>query len=780
MFSTCLWFVFWWSSLVTEIHLPELSRSFGPVNFRNLTCGNVRIGATNATFNSSLWSLETTELSEISCSIDVEMGVFHSQITSLVAVSPSHVSLRKSPDDQCLCAVVSKDHCSLDVKMRDTKLEPPNALLQGVVNLAKDFVERKAEPYVCEVALPRLEEELQKHEVNPPVPVPALKKDSTPLSTSPLFRAAVNIVNNVPEVLGVRLNATVDAETTVRLGMSLPHGLHASLGNTAGPGASPETLLDMLKLILKALDIEGVVPNTTRVFPVIEGGGAEAEVPHPFGVSLDISFDDLQCDEAGYSCTLQCDDGITLHNLRVEKLGEWQRVIVNDMDPIVLPFINRLINSMTAPFCNTTVGRFQLPTRKSPSVLMTPPMALYIPSVLVAVFFVCGVVALSIRRQKGGAPVTLQDGTPVPLRRVVAEDAVLTLLVMVTALGFIWSNSTTGATLVMGDEVGLLSFSLMETTRSLYNAGLRPLAVLVFAFSGVYPYVKLLCILVCTLILEKPDLVILKIVDYFGKFSFLDSYAMVIMASGLQMAGIAEVNILPGFYVFLAATILSIITGNFATTIWRRNTTLRQCEAQTRSEISSEESLSLVPLFVANSEDVTVSRRVFTFDRRCIFLQLLNGTVVTACVLPVWVTPCLRYRVSGVASIIQPDERNMTLYELASVSSMLLVTCIFTIGIAPILYAFMYPRCALLASWGAADALLLACVAGLLQIGQFVEFIIGKNMGAIYSAEAQLLWPLIPLLISAVWQWVLAAEHIFGLTGRIKGRWKARKAEIEF
>ncbi|EKF33913.1 hypothetical protein MOQ_002409 [Trypanosoma cruzi marinkellei] len=342
-------------------------------------------------------------------------------------------------------------------------------------------------------------------------------------------------------------------------------------------------------------------------------------------------------------------------------------------------------------------------------------------------------------------------------------------MIVVNVFALIWSNCTTAAKIVAGDEVTLLSFSLMETTMNLYKAGLKPFAVLVFVFSGVYPYLKLLTIMICTLILQKPESRLLKVIDYFGKLSFLDSYAMVVMSSGLQMEGIADVKIIAGFYVFLAATILCVFTGNYATAFWRRNTSLRVRSisvVESMKEIS-DETLLLVPLRVKEKQILEMpnnSQSPFRF----LSWRVLNFLFVAACILPPWIVPCLSYRVTGAATLIQPNDRNLTLYELSSASTVLLLTCIFTIGIAPLFYAAFYPRLALLASWGAADAFLLACVAGILQLERFVEFVIGTNMRSVYMAEAHLLWPMIPLLIASAWQWILAAEHVFGLSQSIK------------
>ncbi|RNF01444.1 uncharacterized protein Tco025E_08579 [Trypanosoma conorhini] len=775
MFSTCFSLLFGWTSLLlTDIALSNFSVNLGLATLRNASCATMQIGATGGTFNASTWSLGLAEPSLLSCAVEVEMGSVRSRVFSNVRVLPSAIALKRASDDRCSNEVFRRDRCTFAMRLEGLRVEPPVPLLQLGMEAAKRYIEREAGVYACGVALPRLEGELRNRTVNPPASCPPFIEGDTPLSKSPLFRALLNILNKFPEVLGVRLEASALAETTIRLHLNFSHGLHMLMHNTTGSTGGFISSLEAFQSLLSALSHGRVEWSGTPHFPAAANGSMQVDVSEPFEMSLDVSFYGLRCAADGLHCSLPCAGGAQLRNIRLSGLHEWDRLVVNHIGPWASQVANGVCNSVVLPFCATSENRFQIPMKERTPLVMVPPTALSIISVFLAVAFVAGMICLSVLRHRR-SPAKLWDGSDISLQRVLLEDTLLVLMIVVNALAFLWSNTTTAATLVVGDEMRMLSFSLVETTRSLYEAGLKPFAVLVFIFSGVYPYFKLASICVCTLVLQKPELVILRVIDYFGKLSFLDSYAMVIMAAGLQIAGIADVHILPGFYVFLAATILCILIGNYATALWRRNTSLR-CRPES-VVINVEDALDNGFLLTPEDEaDKNISGAHKTSSRRLqrLLWRALNILFVAACILPVWVVPCLSYRVRGVASVLQPTDRNMTLFELASTSTMLLVTCVFTVGIAPMLYVVFYPRCALLASWGAADALLMACVAGLLQLGQFVEFIIGRDMNAVYTAEARLLWPLLPLLFSSAWQWVLAAEQVFGLSGRIKEAWAAR------
>ncbi|KAH9584323.1 Intermembrane transport protein PqiA-like [Trypanosoma melophagium] len=135
-----------------------------------------------------------------------------------------------------------------------------------------------------------------------------------------------------------------------------------------------------------------------------------------------------------------------------------------------------------------------------------------------------------------------------------------------------WDRLITITLSPVGGELNLFSLKLLDTTTKMYKSGMHFFAILKFVFGGVYPYIKLGAIFVCTLVLRKPEMPLLKTINYLGKFSLLDSFAFVVMTVGLELEGIAEVKFLSGFYVFLSSTILSIFWGNYATIIWRRNT----------------------------------------------------------------------------------------------------------------------------------------------------------------------------------------------------------------
>jgi uncharacterized paraquat-inducible protein A len=107
----------------------------------------------------------------------------------------------------------------------------------------------------------------------------------------------------------------------------------------------------------------------------------------------------------------------------------------------------------------------------------------------------------------------------------------------------------------------------------MWHAKAYTLAILVAVFSGVWPYTKLILML-CVWFLDGKKLSfrarerLLVVLDTLGKWSLLDAYMIVmfIVAFHIQIRLFDEavrvnviVNILSGFYVFLIATLLSLV-----------------------------------------------------------------------------------------------------------------------------------------------------------------------------------------------------------------------------
>lgn len=271
----------------------------------------------------------------------------------------------------------------------------------------------------------------------------------------------------------------------------------------------------------------------------------------------------------------------------------------------------------------------------------------------------------------------------------------------IVAVMFVISNVITAATVQLDGEFDWYSFSLGTTVRDLWRAGLYPLAVFIVLFSGVWPYFKLGS-LAWAIVTDRRSTSFLQVVDVVGKYSLLDTTVMVIMAVALAVprAGVT-VTLHAGFFLFLLATLASMLLGTLVTRHRRHAPIGRRARA----------GLALLAVLLAVESTVTQS---------------------------------VEYEYSGPATLVVGHVSRYSLGELLAtfrgadtvVAAIIIAVCV----LVPVI--MMVTGDARLFSWAAYDVVLVSMLAGLLQLHQFVAFILGEAASRyLYAVRARLLWP---------------------------------------
>ena len=127
----------------------------------------------------------------------------------------------------------------------------------------------------------------------------------------------------------------------------------------------------------------------------------------------------------------------------------------------------------------------------------------------------------------------------------------------------------------MTSLINIYAFSLSSTMREMINAGVYMLMLLILFCSGIWPYVKLVLMMASWIASTRrlPPVKrekILYLLDSLGKFSLIDCYVLVLMMVAfrynLDVEGVGSLNVYVtpkfGFYSFLFATIISLISGH--------------------------------------------------------------------------------------------------------------------------------------------------------------------------------------------------------------------------
>ena len=111
----------------------------------------------------------------------------------------------------------------------------------------------------------------------------------------------------------------------------------------------------------------------------------------------------------------------------------------------------------------------------------------------------------------------------------------LPMLMLVTIFVLLMSsNLSVGASVELTAVIGkktlelpsLFEFTLFETAREMWHAGIYPVFFLVVVFSGIWPYAKLVILLICFVsrkIQDGPRGQLLLAMDSLGKFSLVDT-----------------------------------------------------------------------------------------------------------------------------------------------------------------------------------------------------------------------------------------------------------------
>jgi hypothetical protein len=144
------------------------------------------------------------------------------------------------------------------------------------------------------------------------------------------------------------------------------------------------------------------------------------------------------------------------------------------------------------------------------------------------------------------------------------------------------SGASVAVVISLGEERiesgSLFDFALTNSVHDMWDAKVYPLALLIAVFSGAWPYLKILMLLACwwvptgwmsATVRER----ILMAVDALGKWSLIDNYVLVLLMVAfsfhLELSDSAQaqppsavdvyVNPQRGFYLFILATVLSLV-----------------------------------------------------------------------------------------------------------------------------------------------------------------------------------------------------------------------------
>jgi Paraquat-inducible protein A len=368
------------------------------------------------------------------------------------------------------------------------------------------------------------------------------------------------------------------------------------------------------------------------------------------------------------------------------------------------------------------------------------------------------------------ASLMTQETVPNSTRHIFPVFVIITIALLLV------SNLSVGATvdfLVSTKDVqgvirlpSLFSFSLGNTIREMYQAGIYVLLSIVVIFSGIWPYVKLLMMLLAWIAPEsmfsaKNRGKLLFSLDALSKFSLVDTLVMVIMMVSFRFhlalgeSAMVDVFVNPrfGFYGFLIATIFSLVAGHIELHMHRR------C-AQT-DNISDPR----VSLF-SHRYSFDGRKYLFTTIFKCLLAGLM---VITLGLLAVGsFKKSFKFEFGGLAGAVLGED-NQKSYSLISIGTSIPISVqdsdgpgIMFLQLVYFFYASIMPFVCLLSlsilmvvpmkrsqqellltaaevanAWSAIEVFLLSIVAALFEMSTFASFIVGHKCDLVNEILAE-------------------------------------------
>lgn len=718
-------------------------------NISHIHCRGGDAGSTQLVYNSATFALSTTKETYLECFANFTAANDPGELTLELVVPPLSIEMDltrgTSNATQCEVSAVAFSQCNVNPQLTNLTVEPAslNWLWNSIFTGVEKVINENAHNLTCGVLNDTLVPQLLNHTDVAPLTAPRITPGLTDVGSAPIVNTLLNIVQGLPVLLDTLV---------VKASVTSPTSLNAQL----------EIIRDMS--------------------PHVPFGASDLNLTLPAGatLSLDVWLMDFICTQS-FSCSVARENGVQIQNVRLRGVGEVNRVVDNLIGPAIADVLSAVvvgIVNVSLSYTSHDGYEFANIELKEAELNQQPPFALGLG---LAAFFSglsIAVIGYSASRHTHH-PVIGPDGTPISLRRVMTEDSFVVLTSFFTMCLFAWSNSTQAAAVMIGQNYRMYTFSLATTIQDLYDAELYALCVFITLFCGIYPYFKLLSIVLFSVVLQNPQSKVLMFIDTCGKFSLLDTFMMLIMVGGLEVPGIATVTMHSSFYVFLVASFLSILVGNYATHGWRKESRGSGPGTPLRTMLK-EGSIEVFPASrtsrldgdaVERTSDDDVEAKTPTHLRRWRGLVAVPATaVILAGSLVAGYEVSFTYNLSGIGTIVTGTEKKFTLFDLLNNSTWPIYgTGLFTVIIAPVLYAAGFPKSHVLGAWCATDTLLLACVAGLLQLTQFVKFVMGPVLTPVYTASATLGLPLLGLFASMLVQWVLLASEIFHVDLSIEG-----------
>ena len=347
------------------------------------------------------------------------------------------------------------------------------------------------------------------------------------------------------------------------------------------------------------------------------------------------------------------------------------------------------------------------------------------------------------------------------------------IAILINISMFISSNSSLGASVYAVlyfqkriEILSLFNFGLINSVRDMWKAKVYPLSILIAFFSGIWPYLKLILMLISfitpsSIINKNKRSTILMILDATGKWSILDSYVMILMLVAFQFHVVFPksetvpensvvdvfVDAAYGFVTLLIATCLSLALSHIITHLHRG---LDEHPNENKGE-NAESYKSLIS-FVETKKINSFYFKIFISS---ILFLTLGFVILGVCLIS------FSFEFLGLAgyalSLLGIDNsRNYSVLDLGKqmpdasekpnsfsirytqiiyfltilifpICHLLTVIILWLVPLSRKIQKFIYTICEILNAWSCIDVFVVSIIAAIVEISQFTAFIVGDK-----------------------------------------------------
>jgi len=356
---------------------------------------------------------------------------------------------------------------------------------------------------------------------------------------------------------------------------------------------------------------------------------------------------------------------------------------------------------------------------------------------------------------------------------------IIPLLLFCTIAIFLSANTGVGASVFVVMTLGaardvtlpsLFDFGLINTIVDMWTAEVYPLSILVAFFSGIWPYLKVVLMILCWFLPTKIFSVksrglMLEWLDILGKWSLLDTYVMIMMlvafhfniefpivnTEDITKPTAVQIFVYPayGFLALILGTLFSLIMSHVLLALHRHVLPpdhMNDCDDAQRMR----------PMFAyaaAGQNPITrlVTRIGLTVGLAVSLIMMFLGTILDTFSfdfvgLVGWLLPMLdidphrAYSVLSLTTEVPPSAQEPNSFTVrftqvvfimtAFIFPVLHILAMFVLWLVPFkrkVQHYLHYACEVLSAWSCVDVFIISIIAACLEIQQFAGFMVGDK-----------------------------------------------------